>query len=88
MLPRCWQVVDIYDYHPCTPVGNVIEDNTFCHDGSKGGGQFLDRTEATINSWLSSSSNNAPSCAGGRHALVGAEKVSAAVARRLKSRAA
>ena len=57
------EVVDIYDEHPCTPVGNVIEDNTYCHAGSSAGkGTFIDRTESTIRSWLSSISNNREAC--------------------------
>jgi hypothetical protein len=82
------KVVDIYDYHPCTPVGNTIEDNTYCHDGSKGGGQFLDRSEQTIQSWLSSVSNNGPKCGSeSREPLSGVvgAGVTAAAARRLES---
>lgn len=99
----------IYDAasHPCVPVGNVIEDNTYCHTNSKGpintacvvltairaapnnnryfnsttrtptipplppqtvdvvssgGGLFINRDEATVNSWFSSMSNNREAC--------------------------
>lgn len=56
------ELVDIYAYHPCTPVGNVIEDNTYCHQGSKPGAVFIDRDEATVKGWLSSMSNNVERC--------------------------
>lgn len=52
----------IYDDHPCVPVGNIIEDNRFCHQTSKHGGQFIDRTEDTIRKWRSSISNNVEDC--------------------------
>jgi len=54
----------IYDpaSHPCVPVGNVIEDNTFCHTQSKGGGLFINQDEATVNTWFSSMSNNREAC--------------------------
>jgi hypothetical protein len=56
------EVYDIYNYHPCVPVANVIEDNHFCHANSSGGGQFIDQSEATVRSWLSTMSNNLPDC--------------------------
>ena len=58
------EIIDIYDDHPCVPIGNVIEDNTFCHATSrKAGATFVDQTEATIRSWLSAISNNVEDCA-------------------------
>ena len=54
----------IYDDHPCLPLGNVIEDNRYCHKNSKGGGKFLDRDAATIVSWRSAASNNVEDCSG------------------------
>lgn len=54
----------IYDAasHPCVPVGNVVEDNTYCHTNSQGGGLFIDKDEATISSWFSRMSNNRAAC--------------------------
>ena len=52
----------IYQDHPCVPVGNVIEDNRWCHRNSKGGGQFLNRDAATIAKWRSAASNNVEDC--------------------------
>ena len=54
----------IYDDHPCVPVGNVIEDNRWCHKHSVGGGQFVDRDAATIREWRSAMSNNVEDCGG------------------------
>ena len=31
------EIVNIYEDHPCLPVGNVIENNRWCHRGSKPG---------------------------------------------------
>lgn len=56
------EIVNIYADYPCYPVGNVIEDNTYCHAHSKGGGLFLTENEETINSWYSSASNNVEQC--------------------------
>ena len=56
------EVTDVYHYHPCVPVANVIEDNVYCHAKSAGGGSFIDQTEATIRSWLSTMSNNVENC--------------------------
>ena len=56
------EVVDVYDYHPCVPVANVIEDNVYCHKESAGGGRFIDVSEADVTSWLSSMSNNNEDC--------------------------
>ena len=58
------ELVDVYDDHPCVPVHNVIEDNTYCHTGSAAGAQFLDRDADTITSWLSVASNNVEDCSG------------------------
>jgi len=60
-------LADIYATasHPCVPVGNVIEDNRYCHRHSKRGGKFIDRDAATINSWYSSASNNVEDCSAG-----------------------
>ena len=47
------------------PVGNVIEDNTYCHERSMVGpdaARFLDRDDATIRSWMSAASNNREAC--------------------------
>ena len=58
------EVVDIYKDHPCVPVGNIIEDNTWCHKNSPPGAtpSFLDRNASVIKSWLSMSSNNVENC--------------------------
>lgn len=57
------ELVDIYDYHPGVPVGNTIEDNVYCHRGSRPGkGIFLDRTDEQVRRWLSRSSNNREEC--------------------------
>jgi len=56
------ELASIYQEHPCVPVGNVIEDNRYCHAGSKGGGLFLDRSEAQVRQWYSSVSNNREAC--------------------------
>ena len=56
------EIVNIYNDHPCTPVHNVIEGNRWCHTNSKGGGQFLSHNETTIESWLSSATNNSEHC--------------------------
>ena len=61
------EIVDVYAYHPCTPVNNVIEDNKWCHAaaaGSKLGAVFLNRNESTIRSWYSTASNNVEDCGG------------------------
>ena len=79
------EVVNVYDDYPCTPVGNSIEDNTYCHEESVGGGEFIDRSDETVRSWLSSISNNVPACGAGARARVGA-KVTAAERRRIEGR--
>ena len=57
------ELVDLYEYHPCVPVGNSIEDNVYCHRGSTPGkGVFLDKTAEQVRGWLSSSSNNQEAC--------------------------
>ncbi|KAL1521884.1 hypothetical protein AB1Y20_021535 [Prymnesium parvum] len=57
------EIVDIYDEHPCVPVGNVIEDNFYCHEESPAGkGIFIDQSESVIRSWYSSISNNQEVC--------------------------
>ena len=56
------EIVNIYEDHPCLPVGNVIENNRWCHRGSKPGAQFVDRSDETIRGWLSEASNNVEDC--------------------------
>ena len=58
------EIVNVYDDHPCVPVGNVLEDNVYCHEGSGGaaGGEFLDVSAAQVRAWLSSASNNVEDC--------------------------
>ena len=61
------EITDVYNYHPCTPVNNVIEDNKWCHAaaaGSKADAVFLNRNETTIRSWYSTASNNVEDCGG------------------------
>jgi len=53
------ELVDIYDYYPCVPIGNIIEDNTWCHINK---GQFIDQTPETIDNWFSYISNNKNIC--------------------------
>ena len=52
------ELLTIYEDHPCVPVHNDISGNRYCHTHSAGGGEFLDRTQTTITSWLSTASNN------------------------------
>lgn len=54
------ELVQIYQDHPCVPVGNQIENNTYCHDKVKG--QFINRDAATVSSWFSTLSNNKQQC--------------------------
>lgn len=56
------EVVDVYNDHPGVPVHNVIEDNTYCHAGSAGGGRFVNQDAAQIRAWLSTASNNVEDC--------------------------
>ena len=58
------EVVDIYKDHPCVPVGNIIEDNFYCHKNSPPGTtpSFLNRNASVIKSWLSMNSNNVENC--------------------------
>ena len=56
------EVVDIYDNHPCVPVGNVIEDNVYCHAESPGGGGFINQADDVVTKWLSTISNNREDC--------------------------
>ena len=58
------ELVNVYDDHPCVPAYNVIEDNKYCHEGSKAGARFIDRDDDTIRSWLSFASNNVEDCSG------------------------
>ena len=54
----------IYEEHPCVPVGNVIEDNRYCHKHSVGGGKFLSASAEQVRGWLSFASNNVEDCSG------------------------
>jgi len=56
------EIVNIYRDRPCTPVYNVIADNRYCHDHSPGGGEFIDRDNATVQSWGSVMRNNTEAC--------------------------
>ena len=60
------ELVDLYAYHPCVPVDNVVEDNTYCHsrsgNASSGHIGFIDRTPEQIRAWYSSISNNRRVC--------------------------
>ena len=56
------EIVDIYKKYPCIPIHNVIANNKYCHTKSGGGGQFIDRNNATVNGWMSSMSNNSEAC--------------------------
>ena len=57
---RFTELPGIYEDHPCTPVHNVLANNTYCHDKVKG--QFVDRDDATIKSWYSTIENNVEKC--------------------------
>ena len=59
------ELVDIYDNYPCVPVNNVIEDNVWCHSGSLNlskQAQFINKDQKTIESWMSTMSNNRQVC--------------------------
>lgn len=59
------EITNIYDNHPCVPINNVIEDNTFCHTHSLNASStlgFINRNESTVLSWLSTMSNNMHKC--------------------------
>jgi len=58
------ELIDIFSpsSHPCVPVGNAIDSNTYCHTKSHGGGLFIDRNVSTVQSWFSEMSNNHESC--------------------------
>jgi hypothetical protein len=58
------EIVDIYQQRPCTPVFNVIADNTFCHGKSKAGGAFIDRDAKTVAGWGSEMHGNREKAAG------------------------
>eukprot|EP00039_Didymoeca_costata_P013068 m.193312 g.193312 ORF g.193312 m.193312 type:complete len:730 (-) comp15666_c0_seq7:2429-4618(-) len=55
------EIVSIYDYYPCVPVGNVIMDNKYCHQ-SNPKALFIDATPTQVNSWLSVMSDNLEDC--------------------------
>ena len=60
------ELLSIYQDHPCTPVGNVIENNTYCHAGSLNVSKpavFINQNESTVRGWLSTMSNNHQVCA-------------------------
>jgi len=40
----------------------VIEDNTYCHTQSKGGGKFINRNASVIKGWMSEISSNNELC--------------------------
>ena len=47
------------------PIGNVIEDNIWCHSGSLNVSKqaaFINHDEATVLSWMSEMSNNRQVC--------------------------
>ena len=62
----------IYDDYPCVPVGNVIEDNKYCHAHSPHGAQFVvidkrgdfdaDKVAHFVAAWRSAMSNNVEDC--------------------------
>ena len=56
------ELLTIFEDSPCVPVYTVIEDNRYCHTNSKGGGRFLDATDAQVKSWKSTSTNNTEDC--------------------------
>ena len=55
-------IVNIYDDFPCVPLGNIIEDNRYCHKKSPPSVVFIDQNDATINAWHSFISNNVEDC--------------------------
>jgi len=50
------ELVNIMNDHPCVPVYNDIEGNTYC------GGSFYDVTDQQLESWLDISKNNVQKC--------------------------
>ena len=56
------EIVNIYDEFPCLPIGNVIEDNKYCHKESPASAEFIDRDMKTINDRQSFVSNNVEDC--------------------------
>lgn len=56
------EIVNIFDDHPCVPVGNEIHDNVYCHEHSKAGAEFIDKTPAQVTAWFSKLYNNTEHC--------------------------
>eukprot|EP00658_Telonema_sp_P-2_P029970 TRINITY_DN22718_c0_g1_i3.p1 TRINITY_DN22718_c0_g1~~TRINITY_DN22718_c0_g1_i3.p1 ORF type:complete len:118 (+),score=23.79 TRINITY_DN22718_c0_g1_i3:163-516(+) len=54
------EIVDIYENHPCVPVGNEIVGNLYCH--ALVAGEFINRDPGTVTSWHSVLSNNTERC--------------------------
>jgi hypothetical protein len=54
------ELLTIFQDHPCVPVHNRIENNTYCHSQVKG--PFIDATPAEITSWHSTFSGNTEKC--------------------------
>lgn len=50
------ELVHIFDDHPCVPVYNVVENNTYCH------GKFIDITAEEAEEWLDTVANNTEIC--------------------------
>jgi len=56
------ELLSIYEDHPCMPVYNTIEGNTYCHAKSKDGGNFIDVTPEVAAGWHSTVANNNERC--------------------------
>ncbi|XP_065842378.1 uncharacterized protein [Oscarella lobularis] len=53
------ELVHIFDDHPCVPVYNVVENNTYCNHGTS---KFIDASDAQVKGWMDSVENNVQKC--------------------------
>ena len=56
------ELVNIFDDTPCVPTHNRVENNTYCHARSAGGGKFIDRNASVIEGWHSTLLGNIEHC--------------------------
>ena len=59
------ELIHIFDDHPCVPVDNAIEENQWCHSGSRNLTQqaaFINQNRSTVLSWMSTMNNNRQLC--------------------------
>ena len=56
------KIVDIFEYHPGTPVGCLFADNRYCHTRSPSNVAFMNVRPDEVRGWLSTISNNLEQC--------------------------